>query len=78
MVLPQVIQGNGEEIAAYLIGLKSRKNLFLIIPAEEDAGESDAKKRGKILEFGMFPQLLGLTDDDFVSAEWRGEVDDLE
>jgi hypothetical protein len=78
MVLPQVIQGNGDEIAAYLTGLKSRKNLFLIIPAEEDSGASDMQHQGKILEFGMFPQLLGLTDQDFASAEWHGDVDDLE
>jgi hypothetical protein len=30
----------------------------------------------KMITFGMFPQLLSLTEDDFKSAEWRGE--DLE
>ena len=29
------------------------------------------------IRFGMFPQLQALTEEDFQSAEWRGEEDSL-
>ncbi len=31
----------------------------------------------KMIIFGMFPQLQALTEEDFKSAEWRGEDIDI-
>jgi hypothetical protein len=30
-------------------------------------------RKGNMIRKGMFPQLLALTDEDFKSAEWRGD-----
>ena len=32
-----------------------------------------AEKQPKTITFGMFPELQALTEEDFKSAEWRGE-----
>jgi hypothetical protein len=76
MTQPQALQGTSEELAAHLQRLKGRKNLLLIIPVEESS-EVHSAKTGRILEFGMFPQLRGLTEEDFKSAEWHEEEEAL-
>lgn len=38
--------------------------------------EPEPTKKGKMMRFGMFPQLLALTDEDFKAAEFHGDPDD--
>ena len=78
MVQPQVIQGSGEELAVFLQRLRNRQNLLLIIPAEEAATSNEAQtEAGQLLRFGMFPQLRGLSEEDFKSAEWHEDEAEL-
>ena len=36
----------------------------------------DKAAAGRMITFGMFPELNALTDDDFKAAEFHGESDD--
>ncbi len=38
--------------------------------------EPEPAKKGQMMRFGMFPQLLALTDEDFKGAEFHGDPDD--
>lgn len=75
MLQPQVIQGSGEELARFLQRMKDKQNLLLIIPGEPPSNEirENTNQTSDLIQFGMFPQLQGLTDEDFQSAEWHGE-----
>ena len=37
---------------------------------------AEPAKTGQMMRFGMFPQLLALTDEDFKAAEFHGDPDD--
>ncbi len=38
--------------------------------------EPKPKPEGRMIRFGMFPELLALTDEDFKTAEFHGDPDD--
>jgi hypothetical protein len=68
--MTQVYEGTPEQLVKQLSKLpKTRKYKVTIISEEAEATE----KQSKMITFGMFPQLQALTEEDFESAEWRGE-----
>lgn len=40
------------------------------------APELEPAPKGQMIRFGMFPELLALTDEDFKAAEFHGDPDD--
>jgi hypothetical protein len=80
MVQPQVIQGNREEITAYLQRLGDRKNLILIVPAEEsqrepteeDIAAANARLRRHIVTSGS----AGGLDNDSIDTDLAKEYAD--
>ncbi len=38
--------------------------------------EAKPKEKGQMIQFGMLPGLLALTDEDFKAAEFHGDPDD--
>ena len=70
MAQAQVYEGTPEQLVKQFRKLpKTRKYKVTIISEEPEATE----KQPKMITFGMFPQLQALTEEDFKSAEWRGE-----
>lgn len=72
----QVIEGAWEEIAAEAEKYPGRRFRLVILGDDVSPPEkSDASPAppGVRVTFGMFPQLDQLTEEDFNSAEWRGE-----
>ena len=70
MAQAQVYEGTPEQLVKQFSKLpRTRKYKVMIISEEVDSTE----KQPKTITFGMFPQLQALTEDDFKSAEWRGE-----
>ena len=50
---------------------------FLPDPSQRASNGDAPATPGKMVTYGMFPQLLGLTDEDFRSAEWRGDDENV-
>lgn len=70
MAQAQVYEGTLDQIVKQLIKLpNTRKYKITVTPKDPEAVEMPPK----MLTFGMFPQLECLTEEDFKSAEWRGE-----
>ena len=70
MAQVQVYEGTPEQLVKQLSKLSSTgKYKMTVTPEEPELPE----KTPTMIMFGMFPQLLSLTEDDFKSAEWRGE-----
>ena len=70
MAQTQVYEGTLEHLVTQLSKLpNTRKYKMTITPEEPEATE----KVPKMINFGMFPQIQSLTEEDLKSAEWRGE-----
>ncbi len=70
MAQAQTYEGTPEQLVKQLSQLpKSQKYKVTVTPEEPDVRD----RQPKMITFGMFPQLQALTDEDFKSAEWRGE-----
>lgn len=75
----QVLEGTWEEIALFGERLSGRRVRLTILEEElptsngSESGATGTAAQGAMIRRGMFPELRGLTDDDFQSAEWRGE-----
>jgi hypothetical protein len=70
MAQAQVYEGTPEQLVKQLSKLpKTRKYKITVTPEESEATETQPQ----MITFGMFPQLQALTEEDFKSAEWRGE-----
>jgi hypothetical protein len=61
-----IIEGTWSEVAKQMAALKGDARVRL---------EIVETKPGKMMKKGMFPQLKGLAEQDFKSAEWRGSSD---
>ena len=72
MALQQVVEGTWEEIAKHACEVDVGQR-FRLIPLEGALTEGAEPKKGKMITFGMFPQLKDLTEEDFKRAEWHGE-----
>jgi hypothetical protein len=80
MAQPQVLEGTGEELEPMLKRMPKQRFRLILLPGEEgqaEPPEPTQEERGQLLQFGMFPQLLALTEEDFQNAEWRGEDVDI-
>jgi hypothetical protein len=70
MAQAQVYEGTPDQLVEQLSKLpKARKYRVTVISDEAEAAE----RQPDMIAFGMFPQLLALTEEDFKSAERRGE-----
>jgi hypothetical protein len=70
MTQTQVYEGTPEQLVRQLSKLpRTRTYKMTVTPKEPEA----TGKQPKMIAFGMFPQLQALTEEDFKSAEWRGE-----
>ncbi len=70
--MTQVYEGTPEQLVKQLSKLPShRKYKVTVTPAEPEHPQGTGLRRG------MFPQLRGLTEEDFKAVEWRGEDIDL-
>ncbi len=70
MAHAEVYEGTPDQLVKQFSKLpKTRKYKVTVISEEEVSTE----KQPEMITFGMFPQLLTLTEEDFKSAEWRGE-----
>ena len=72
MAHAQVYEGTPEQLVKQFSKLpKTRKYRVTVISEEAEAIEKPSKS--KMITFGMFPHLQALTEQDFKSAELRGE-----
>ena len=72
MAQAQVYEGTPEQLVKQLSKLpNTRKYKITVTP------EDPEQPLGTGLRRGMFPQLRGLTEEDFKAAEWRGVDVDL-
>ena len=70
MAHAEVYEGTPDQLVKQLSKLpKSQKYKVIVTPEEPEV----TAKQPKMITFGMFPQLQALTEEDFKSAEWRGE-----
>lgn len=70
MAQAQVYEGTPEQLARQLRQLpNTQKYRMTVVPEETEASQ----EQPKLIIFGMFPQLQSLTEEDFRTAEWRGE-----
>ena len=74
MAQAEVYEGTGEELQVHLKQHPYERFRLILL-----SGKSDHSKEAKGigLRRGMFPQLRGLTEEDFKAAEWHGEDIDL-
>jgi hypothetical protein len=74
MVQLQILEGTGEELQKHL---KQHPNerFRLILLAKGVPVQHQSQPMG--LRRGMFPELRGLTEEDFKAAEWHDEASDL-
>ena len=67
MVEARVFEGTWKEVERQFHRLRqNRSGRVRVVVTEEKSGDS----KTPTVTFGMFPQLLGLTDDDIKSAEY--------
>lgn len=74
MVLRQVFEGTGAELQEHL--KQHPKDRFRLILITTDGALSE-KAIGAGLRRGMFPQLRGLTEEEFKVAEWHDQDSEL-
>ena len=70
----QMLEGTGEELQIHL-KQHPHEHFRLIFLSKVSLPKEPPQSKG--LRRGMFPQLRGLTEEDFKSAEWHGEDSDL-
>jgi hypothetical protein len=76
----QVLEGVWEKIQQKLHSLPSFGRRVKVIVREVSATEpyhAVTPPSPKVLTFGMFPELSALTEEDFASAEFHMDNDDL-
>ena len=73
MAQQQVIEGTWEEVQSRAQRLDLNGRQVKLIVSE---GLGEKKPEGRMMTFGMFPELQALTDEDFKAAEFRGDGDD--
>ncbi len=56
-------------------GVKERRGLVTFLEGDTANGSTQAAP-GRMITFGMFPELNALTDKDFKAAEFRDNADD--
>ena len=82
--MTKVLEGTWDEVWQQIQQLPQMpfdkgQPLHVIISGETHAvtnGEGTQMNPSDMLTLGMFPELLGLTDEDFKSAEYHGDADD--
>lgn len=70
MTQTQVYEGTPEQLVKQFSKLPQDQRYKVTIVSEEPEAKA---KQPQMITFGMFPQLQALTEEDFKSAEWRGE-----
>jgi len=71
MAQTQVYEGTPEQLVEQLSKLpNTRKYKMTITPEDRET----IRTRPHMITFGMFPQLLAITEDDFKNTEWRCEA----
>ncbi len=70
MALPQILEGTGEELQEHLKQHPHERFRLILLSAN---GDFPAPSQEVGLRRGMFPQLRGITEEDFKAAEWHGE-----
>ena len=76
---PNVIEGTWEDVIRHGVELAGKRVRLTVLPAEEDSSrtaEPGAPVPAARVTFGMFPQLQEITEEDFKSAQFRGDTDD--
>jgi hypothetical protein len=68
MIQLRAVEGTGEELREFL--KRHPKERFHLILLSTDGGDQRQRKTGGVRR-GMFPELRGLTEDDFRAAEWH-------
>ena len=66
MTQAQIIEGTGEELQQHLKQQPKNRFRLILLPANTEHTEP---VQGTGLHRGMFPQLRGLTEEDFKVAE---------
>jgi hypothetical protein len=69
MAQPMVLEGSWEEVLSHHSELEGKRVKLIVLPESPHGTAREPKK----LQFGMFPQLQDLTEEDFKSAEWSGD-----
>jgi hypothetical protein len=69
MAQPMILEGSWEEVLSHHSELEGKRVKLIVLPESSPGAHHESKK----LQFGMFPQLKDLTEDDFKIAEWRGD-----
>jgi hypothetical protein len=68
----QVYEGTPDQLVKQLSKLPQTRKYKVTVTSEDSE-----QPQGTGLRRGMFPQLRGLSDEDFKAAEWQGEDTDL-
>jgi hypothetical protein len=71
--MSQVLEGTWEEILAHETSLRGKRVRLEVLANEAAPQEHPSSREARMMRFGMFPQLQALTEEDFKSAEWRGD-----
>ena len=74
MAQAQVYEGTPDQLMKQLSKLPSTRKYKITVTSEDSKTQQNPPK---MITFGMFPQLLSLTEEDFKGAEWRGEDSEL-
>lgn len=69
-----VLEGTWKEIQEQIRSLRLSDNDHVRLVLDQEFTQTPSEVR--FLQFGMFPQLQALTDDDFKAAEFHGDPDD--
>lgn len=73
--MTQVLEGTWEEVERQLRSLALPKERRVKVIVREDNPPAGVPAP-RLMTFGMFPELQGLTDEDFKAAEFHGDPDD--
>lgn len=73
-----IFEGTWGEVAPKFQALTLADDQQVRIVVEDNGHDSSRPEvqQGQMIWRGMFPQLLGLTDEDFAAAEFHGDPDD--
>ena len=81
--MTKVLEGTWDEVWQQIQQLPQMpfdkgQPLRVIINGETDTVQTkeSESETPQMMTFGMFPELLGLTDEDFKSAEYHGDFED--
>lgn len=74
MAQQRAFEGTGEELQEHLKQHPHERFRLILLSTN---GDDPERSQGTGLRRGMFPELRGLTEEDFKVAEWHGEDKDL-